>query len=81
MRSCYFTSYDILFYLFVRLTISLLIQARPVVKRSAASGSLPKQAKQDHAKDDDKSGKAVGRTSGFSSADRDVFTYPLGYTT
>ncbi|KAL0446701.1 UNVERIFIED_CONTAM: THO complex subunit [Sesamum latifolium] len=38
-------------------------QTRPVVKRSAAAGSLAKQAKQDLAKEDDKSGKAVGRAA------------------
>ncbi|KAL0296552.1 UNVERIFIED_CONTAM: THO complex subunit [Sesamum radiatum] len=42
-------------------------EARPVVKRSAAAGSLAKQAKQDLAKEDDKSGKAVGRTAASSS--------------
>ncbi|KAL8520815.1 hypothetical protein ACS0TY_011389 [Phlomoides rotata] len=41
-------------------------EARPGVKRSSAAGSLAKQAKLDLAKDDDKSGKAVGRTSGSS---------------
>ncbi|KAK6146688.1 hypothetical protein DH2020_020557 [Rehmannia glutinosa] len=44
-------------------------EVRPVVKRSAAAGSLAKQAKQDLSKDEDKSGKAVGRTSGSSSAE------------
>lgn len=44
-----------------------------MVKRSSAAGSLAKQAKLDLAKDDDKSGKAVGRTSGSSSGDRDLF--------
>ncbi|KAK4423361.1 THO complex subunit [Sesamum alatum] len=42
-------------------------EARPTVKRSAAAGSLAKQAKQDLAKEDDKSGKAVGRTAASSS--------------
>lgn len=39
------------------------------MKRSSAAGSLAKQAKLDLAKDDDKSGKAVGRTSGSSSGE------------
>ncbi|KAL0409045.1 UNVERIFIED_CONTAM: THO complex subunit [Sesamum radiatum] len=42
-------------------------EVRPMVKRSAAAGSLAKQAKQDLAKEDDKSGKAVGRAAAPSS--------------
>ncbi|GFP83587.1 THO complex subunit 2 [Phtheirospermum japonicum] len=44
----------------------LLTQVRPMVKRSAVAGSVSKQAKQDAAKDEDKPGKAVGRTSSSS---------------
>lgn len=39
------------------------------MKRSSAAGSIAKQAKLDLAKEDDKSGKAVGRTSGSSSGE------------
>ncbi|KAH6773938.1 THO2 [Perilla frutescens var. frutescens] len=39
-------------------------ETRPVVKRSSAAGTLAKQARLDLAKEDDKSGKAVGRASG-----------------
>lgn len=46
------------------------MQARSAVKRSTAVGSLAKQPKQDLAKDDGKSGKAVGRTSVSSSGDK-----------
>lgn len=60
---CYF-----LFVVFIQ--ISFLMQARSAVKRSTAVGSLAKQPKQDLAKDDGKSGKAVGRTSVSSSGDK-----------
>ncbi|CAA2963416.1 THO complex subunit 2 [Olea europaea subsp. europaea] len=47
--------------------MSMESEARSAVKRSTAVGSLAKQPKQDLAKDDGKSGKAVGRTSVSSS--------------
>ncbi|KAL7149573.1 hypothetical protein ABFS83_05G050400 [Erythranthe nasuta] len=47
-------------------------EARATVKRSTAVGSVSKQAKQDAAKDDEKSGKAVGRTSGNAATSAKV---------
>lgn len=43
------------------------------MKRSSAAGSLAKHLKLDLAKEDDKSGKAVGRASGSSPVDIDKF--------
>ncbi|CAA0814725.1 THO complex subunit 2 [Striga hermonthica] len=45
---------------------SVEAEARPTVKRSAAASSHTKQAKTDISRDEDKSGKAVVRTSGSS---------------
>ncbi|PPS08311.1 hypothetical protein GOBAR_AA12331 [Gossypium barbadense] len=47
-------------------------------KRSVPVGSLTKTQKQDHGKDDGKSGKAVGRTSAISVNDRDVPSHTEG---
>ncbi|KAL3635917.1 THO complex subunit 2 [Castilleja foliolosa] len=41
-------------------------EVRPTVKRSTVAGSAAKQSKQDSAKDEDKPGKATGRTSSSS---------------
>lgn len=45
------------------------------MKRSGPAGSLSKPLKQDPAKEDGRSGKAVTRTSGSSSSDKDVQTH------
>ena len=50
---------------------------RATGKRSLPSGSLTKQPKLDVAKDDSKSGKGVGRTSGSSTSDRDLPAHQL----
>ncbi|XP_057478199.1 THO complex subunit 2 isoform X1 [Actinidia eriantha] len=52
-------------------------EVRASVKRSLPAGSVSKQPRQDLSKDDNKSGKAVGRTSGsFSTIERDL-VHPL----
>ncbi|XP_010271209.1 PREDICTED: THO complex subunit 2 isoform X2 [Nelumbo nucifera] len=51
-------------------------EMRPTVKRSIPTGSLSKQQKQEVTKDDNKSGKAVGRIPGPSS-ERDISAHPL----
>ena len=48
---------------------------RTTAKRSTIATSLTKPPKQDLAKDDSRSGKAVGRTSGPSSGDKDLSTH------
>ncbi|XP_059649799.1 THO complex subunit 2 [Cornus florida] len=50
-------------------------EARAPVKRSVPTGSLLKQPKQDISKDESKSGKAVGRTSGSSTSDKELPTH------
>ncbi|XP_043721403.1 THO complex subunit 2 [Telopea speciosissima] len=51
-------------------------ELRPTLKRAAA-GSLSKQPKQELAKDENKSGKAVGRIAGSSStSERDFSVHP-----
>ncbi|KAJ7980585.1 THO complex subunit 2 [Quillaja saponaria] len=50
-------------------------ESRTSAKRLVAGGSLVKQPKQDAAKDDSRSGKVVGRTSGSSSSDKDLLTH------
>ncbi|KAM3705521.1 hypothetical protein ACB094_03G087500 [Castanea mollissima] len=50
-------------------------ELRTTVKRSTIATSLTKPPKQDLAKDDSRSGKAVGRTSGPSSGDKDLSTH------
>lgn len=52
-------------------------ELRATGKRSLPSGSLTKQPKLDVAKDDSKSGKGVGRTSGSSTSDRDLPAHQL----
>ncbi|KAL2518582.1 THO complex subunit 2 [Abeliophyllum distichum] len=56
-------------------------EVRSAVKRSAAVGSLAKQPKQDLAKDDGKSGKAVGRTSVSSSGNPSMVSVSAKGTT
>ncbi|XP_073059510.1 THO complex subunit 2 [Primulina eburnea] len=46
---------------------SMDTEVRPLVKRSATAGSLGKQTKHDLTKDDGRSGKVVGKTSGNAS--------------
>ncbi|XP_052291116.1 THO complex subunit 2 isoform X4 [Citrus sinensis] len=50
-------------------------ESKASVKRSVPSASLTKAPKQDLAKDDNKSAKAVGRTSGSSANDRDFSSH------
>ncbi|KAJ4960752.1 hypothetical protein NE237_020662 [Protea cynaroides] len=50
-------------------------ELRPTLKRAAA-GSLSKQPKQELAKDENKSGKAIGRIAGPSTSDRDFSVHP-----
>ncbi|XAR65132.1 hypothetical protein NMG60_11009111 [Bertholletia excelsa] len=47
-------------------------EARASVKRSLPTGSLSKQPRQDLGKEDSKPGKALGRTSGTSTIDKDL---------
>ncbi|KAL7000789.1 hypothetical protein U1Q18_001940 [Sarracenia purpurea var. burkii] len=56
--------------------VSAEAEVRAPVKRSLPAGSLPKQLRQDLGKDDNKSGKAVGRTLGSLTSDRDLM-HPL----
>ncbi|XP_019437447.1 PREDICTED: THO complex subunit 2-like isoform X2 [Lupinus angustifolius] len=49
-------------------------ESRNSAKRSGPAGSVSKPSKQDLAKEDGRSGKAVARTSGSSSSDRDPQT-------
>ncbi|KAA8532437.1 hypothetical protein F0562_032470 [Nyssa sinensis] len=57
---------------------TLKVKVRAPVKWSVAAVSLSKQPKQDLAKDESKSGKPIGRTSGSSSTgDRDFLTHPF----
>ncbi|KAJ7955431.1 THO complex subunit 2 [Quillaja saponaria] len=55
--------------------ISAESESRTSAKRSVPAGSLVKPPKQDAAKDDGKSGKVVGRTSGSLSSDKDLLTH------
>lgn len=48
---------------------------RASAKRSASAASVAKPPKQDVAKDDGRSGKAVGRTSSNSTGDKDISTH------
>ncbi|CAL0313802.1 unnamed protein product [Lupinus luteus] len=50
-------------------------ESRNSTKRSGPAGSVSKPSKQDLAKEDGRSGKAVARTSGSSSSDRDLQTH------
>ncbi|GAY56567.1 hypothetical protein CUMW_172890 [Citrus unshiu] len=50
-------------------------ESKASVKRSVPSASLTKAPKQDLVKDDNKSAKAVGRTSGSSANDRDFSSH------
>lgn len=50
-------------------------EARTSAKRSVPGGSLSKPSKQDPVKEDGRSGKAVVRTSGSSTSDKDLQTH------
>ena len=50
-------------------------QSRASGKRSAPASSLSKTSKQDPSKEDNRSGKAVARTSGSLSSDKDLQTH------